>query len=145
MKAQIKSDFEKWLIAQMSKDTIGNYLTYDTKKVYFWFEGQTIKPTDYYVTVQVWANDTQRIATKTLYHDGYYKFFIYANPAIMADKISDYLASLVNEKIIDVSGSFRIETGLFNTKQRGNKFAGMDCFENICTLDFQHWENVAIP
>lgn len=145
MKAQIKSDFEKWLISQMSKDAVGNYLTYDTKKVYFWFEGQTIQPSDYKVTVQVWANDTKRVATNALYHNGTFKFYIYANPAIMADKISDYLASLLNEKTIDVTGSFRIETGLFNTKQRGNKFAGMDYFENICTLDFEHWEHAPLP
>ena len=145
MKAQIKSDFEKWLIAQMSKDTIGNYLTYDGKKVYFWFEGQTIKPTEYYMTLQIWANDTRRIATKTIYHAGTYRFYIYANPAIMADKIADFLSSIVNEKIIDITGEFRIETGILNTFQRGNKFEGMDYFENICTLDFQHWENVAIP
>lgn len=142
MKASIKIDFEKWLITQMSKDAIGNYFTYDGKKVYVWFEGQTIKPTDYYITLQIWANDTQRVATKTIYHAGTYRFYIYANPVIMADKISDFLASMLNEKIIDINGAFRIETGILKTHQRGNKFAGMDYFENICDIKFEHWENI---
>lgn len=142
MKAQIKSDFEKWLITQMSSDTIGRYLTISSKKVYLFFEGEDNKnPPNSYINIGVTPNDTERIATNTLYHSGYFRFYIYdksPNP-IFADKISDYLATLMQEKDIDVSGSFRIQMGLLSVKQRGNKFAGMDYYENICNLDFEHW------
>lgn len=139
MKAQIKSDFEKWLITQMSSDATGYYITVGTQKVYVWFESQVIKPTDAYINITITPNDTERIATNTLYHSGYYRFYIYAKTPILTDKISDYLATLMQEKDIDVSGSFRIQMGLLSVKQRGNKFAGMDYYENICNLDFEHW------
>lgn len=141
MKAQIKSDFEKYLISLMQKDTIGYYLTVDSVKVYVYFEGQTIKPMDAYINVTFAPTDTQRVATDTIYHDGFIRMYTYAKNVLFCDKVGDYLSSILNEKTIDITGQFRIELELFRTKQRGNKFAGMDYFENIFDLDFAHWEH----
>ena len=69
MKAQIKSDFEKYLISLMQKDTIGYYLTVENVKVYVYFEGQTIKPMDAYINVTFAPTATERVATDTIYHE----------------------------------------------------------------------------
>lgn len=145
MKAQIKSDFEKYLISIMSKDTNGYYFLIDAVKVYLFFEGQTIKPSDAYMTLKIVPLDTERVATDTLYHRGFYRFYAYSKNVLFCDKIGDYLSDILNEQIVDIAGQFRIEMEILKTFQRGNKFAGMDYYENIFDIYFNHWEHATRP
>jgi len=141
MRALIKTDFEKWLLSQLTEDTEGFYLTVGANKVYFYFEGEDGKTKDAYAKMKVIPLDTTRPATGLKYHTGRYKFFIYGLNALIPDKITDALADIIEEKIIEETGGFRIETELLVTRQRGNKFYGSTHYENIVDIAFHHWEN----
>ncbi len=140
MRALIKTDFENWLQKQLVEDTIGFYLLVGAKKVYFFFEGQDgeVKD-DAYAKIQIVPLDTTRPATGVKYHTGRYKFFIYALDALTPDKITDTLADIIEEKTIEETANFRIETELLVTRQRGNKLYGTSHYENIVDINFNHW------
>lgn len=139
MKALIKTDFEKWLIALLTEDADGYYFMVGAYKVYVYFEGEDGAITDAYVKMQIQPQETTRPATGVKYHSGKYKFFIYGINALLPDKIADALAGLLDEEIIEVTVGSRIETGLLSTKTRGNKFYGSNHYENITEIPFYHW------
>ncbi len=141
MKARIKTDFEKWLKTQLVKEGTDYYLAVGARKLYFFFEGQKTKDVDLYTTIQIHPSDTERVATGTKYHTGIYKFFIYGVNALLPDTATDALITLLDEKIINLTGDFRIETGVMSTKYRGNKFEGARHYENITEIPFYHWSS----
>lgn len=141
MKAQIKTDFEKWLITQLSKEGSKYYIPMDSIKVYFYFEGQEYKDDEACISMRLVPINTIRAATATLMHTGYCRFYCYGKSQLIADKIVDKLSALLNEKTIDITGSFRIETDIVKTKQR-NKFANSVYFEDIADIDWWHWSHV---
>lgn len=140
MKALIKTDFEKYLLTLLTKTGNKFYKTIDTKQVYFWFEGQTIMPSDYFVSLQILPSNTERITTGVKFHTGSYKFFIYALDPLSGDKIVDGLSVLFDELTIEKTAGFRIETDIMNTIQRGNKLSESTHYETIVQLNYFHWE-----
>lgn len=139
MKSRIKTDFEKWLKTQLTKEGSNYYLPVGAYKLYLFFEGQNTSVSDLYARLEIVAKDTDRVATGTKYHSGAYKLFIYGINALLPDKATDALAELLDEKIIDISGDFRIETGIISTKYRGTKFESH--YENIIEIPFYHWSS----
>jgi len=140
MKALLKTDFEKWLISQLTAEGSLYYLTVDSKKVYFFFEGQSITTKDNFVNLQIRALDTTRIATDAKYHTGTYNFYIYGLSVLMPDKVTDALGDLLDEVLIEETGGFRIELGILSTKYRGNRFQDSTHYENIIEIPYHHWE-----
>lgn len=139
MKANIKTDFEKWFIKQLVKEGTKYYLLVGAIKAYVYFEGQDYDASSAFITMQIHSKDTQRVATNVKYHPGAYKFYIYGENILIPDKITDALATLLDEITIEETGGFRIETGLLSTQHRGNKFADSTHYENIVEINFHHW------
>jgi hypothetical protein len=137
----MNTDFEKWFISQLTKEGDKYYFMVGAYKVYVYFEGQTADVTDAFVNMRIVPYDTSIIATGAKYHSGQYTFFIYGINALLPDKITDTLATMLDEKIIEETGGFRIQMGIISTHQRGNKFKGSSHYENIVNIDFQHWEH----
>jgi len=142
MKTLIKTDFEKWLLSQLTEDDIGYFFTVDATKVYVYFEGEDGKTDLAHVRLQIIPSETTRPATGVKYHTGKYKLFIYGVHILLIDKIADALSDMLDEIIIEETQSFRIETGLLSTKTRGNKFYGSNNYESITEIPFYHWENI---
>lgn len=141
MKAHIKSDFEAHLISLATLEGTKYYINISGTKVYLWFEGQTIEPSDAYINLKIVPTNTTRPAIGIKYHEGYYRFFVYGLSTIHCDKVMDYLSSILDEQIINGANG-RIETGILGTYQRGNRFMGSSLFETIANLTFQHWESI---
>ena len=141
MKALIKTDFEKYLLTLLTKTGNKFYKTIDTKQVFFWFEGQTITPSDYFVSLQIVSGLTERIAITVKFHIGTYKFYIYAIDALTGDKIVDVLSDLLDEIVVEKTAGFRIETDIMTTAQRGNKLSESTHYETIAELSYHHWEH----
>lgn len=142
MTAQIKTDFEKWLITQMTKDGSRYYVTIPTAvKAYLSFEGQSLGSTDNEISMVIIPLGTDRIASGTKMCEGMFRFYCYSKTQLGADKIVDKLASLMDEQTINVTGSFRIELAIMSTFQR-NKFADSLYYENICQIRFAHWSHI---
>ena len=139
MKTIIKTDFEKWFIKQLTKEDKKYYFMVGAKKVYVFFEGQKTTISDDYVTIQIHAEPTRRISTGAKYHTGVYKFFIYGKMILTPDKVTDALATILDEVAIEETPGAKIETGILSTLQRGNKFAESTHYENITEITFHHW------
>jgi hypothetical protein len=140
MKAKIKTDFEKHLIAQLTKEGSKYYKTINSLKTYFWFEGQTITPSDNFVNLTIIPSQTERIATGAKYHTGVYRFYCYSTNALNGDKIIDGLSAIIDELTVEQTGGFRIELDVLSTFQRGNKFENSTHYETIADIEFRHWE-----
>lgn len=142
MNAQIKTDFEKWLITQMTKEGVRYYVTIPTSvKAYVNFEGQSMGSADNEVAMTIIPINTDRIASGTKMSEGLFRFYCYSKTQLGADKISDKLASIMDEQTINVTGSFRIELGVTSVTQR-NKFADSLYFESVCQVRFWHWSAI---
>jgi hypothetical protein len=139
MKAKLKTDFEKYIISLCTKEGPKYYKTLDSIKTYFWFENQTVTPSDAYISLVIIPNPTTRIATGAKHHTGVYRFYVYTTNPLLGDKIVDQLAVLFDEITIETVG-FRIETELVSTFQRGNKFEQSTHYESIAEITFHHWE-----
>jgi len=142
MRAEIKSDFEQWLIDQCTTDGDKYYLTINGQSVYIWFEGQTITASDSFVNLKIVPIDTKRVSIGAKHHSGYYRFHVHSLSPIFGDMIVDYLASLLDEERIE--DSYLIDLGVCSTFQRGNKFASSTHYETIVDIDFDHWECAAV-
>ncbi len=92
-----------------------------------------------YITIQIHATDTTRVTTGSKYHSGIYKFYIYSLNILTPDKITDSLATLLDEKIIEETVGSRIDLGILATRYRANKFLGSTHYESITELEFSHW------
>lgn len=146
MKAQIKIDFEKWFIKQLSQDSIGYYISHIIEqteyKVYVWFEGQNDIPiSDNYISIRVVPLSTTRQGTNTYYHHGFFRFYVYAKVPIYADIFCDVIGDMVNEKRIEETGGLMIDLDVLHVRQRGNHFKDWLHFENICNISFSCWTN----
>ncbi len=140
MKAQIKTDTEKFIISKLTKETGTNkyYLTVGATRCYMFFEGQTMDKSDAVTNMVIVPFDTTVAATGSKMHNGMFRFYCYGKTQLMADQIVDALSAILDEQTIDISGSFRIETSVMSTKQR-NKFSNSTSYENICQIEFWHW------
>lgn len=140
MTAQIKTDFEKWLIANhLTQELNKFYFMVGAQKVYVYFEGQSAEGEDAFINLRIEPKERSKVGTGTVYHRGLFKFYIYGLNALVPDRITDALATILDEKTIEHTQSFRIETGVMTTKYRGNKFAESDHYENIVEIEFSHW------
>lgn len=140
MVAQVKTDFEKWLIANhLTQEGAKFYFMVGALKVYVYFEGQSSKNEDNFLNLRIVPDDRERVATDTIYSTGKFKFFIYSTNALNPDKITDALIGILDEKTIEHTQGFRIETGIMRTKYRAQKFEESDHYENIAEVGFEHW------
>ena len=136
----MNADFEKWFKSQLTIEGDKYYFLVGAYKVYVFFEGERATITEAYLNMRMRVSDTKTIETGAKYHTGWFRFYIYGINALLPDKITDVLSIIVNEIIAEEAGSFRIQTGIISTKQRGNKFKGSSHYENIAELDYQHWK-----
>lgn len=144
MKANVKTDFEKWLITQILKEAVTNkyYFLVGTTKCYLYFEGQEAGSDGLFINMRIVPVNAERITTGAIYHSGFYRFYIYADTTLIGDKVVDALSTIINEKDITVTGNFHLETEIVTTHQRGNKFTSSPKYETIADCKFRFWETL---
>lgn len=139
MESRINTDFKKWFINSLVKEGERYYFQVRALKVYVYFEGQTPEDFDALITIKISLLNTGNISGNKKYYSGFYRLYVYGENILINDRIVDTLKDLLEEKIIDVPGKFRLETSLLSTKSRGNKFKGSRHYESIIDVNFYHW------
>lgn len=136
MQSAIKTNFEKWLIANASSDANGYYLSIGTIKAYLYFEGQQVKDMDYFIEVKIQPDARKRIAASTKQNTGRFVFYISGINILNIDKIADTIAGKIDEKTI----SDGIETDVLSSRYRAIKLDGSRHYQSICEVEFSRWE-----